>query len=177
MLNLRQLNEGELAATESDTPQFARFSTPNIEVPSRFLGNKGEPLDHGQTERYIYEDGDRASVLGSTFSGDESTDDGDQFAADSDSHHFSTFSAPNFCVPSNCLGNIGEPLDHGQTAVRLSRQRGRPVQRVAIHRGREPYLRENKVAAGGPVRCAIGLLYRHVWRQRNAQHILFAVAY
>ena len=34
--------------------------------------------------------------------------------ANSDVNHFSRFSAPHFGVPSDLLGNIGEPLDYGQ---------------------------------------------------------------
>lgn len=38
----------------------------------------------------------------------------EQSPPNSDAQHFSRFSAPNFRVPSDFLGNIGEPLDYGQ---------------------------------------------------------------
>ncbi|EKM56359.1 uncharacterized protein PHACADRAFT_207613 [Phanerochaete carnosa HHB-10118-sp] len=56
MLNLRQLNhvEGE-SGSNSDAQHFSRFSV-SFNVPSDFLGNIGEPLDHGQLERMKEDD-------------------------------------------------------------------------------------------------------------------------
>lgn len=34
---------------------------------------------------------------------------------DSDPQHFSRFTVPNFRVPSNFIGDIGQPLVHGQS--------------------------------------------------------------
>ena len=50
MLNLRQLNRTDNTQTNSDAQHFSRFSM-NFRVPSDLLGNIGEPLDHGQSER------------------------------------------------------------------------------------------------------------------------------
>lgn len=55
MLNLRQLNSANNAEADSDAQHLSQFSV-DFRVPSNFLGNIGEPLDHGQSER-SYEDG------------------------------------------------------------------------------------------------------------------------
>ena len=54
MLNLRQLNKADNAQTNSDAHHFSRFSM-DFRVSSDLLGNIGEPLDHGQSER-LHED-------------------------------------------------------------------------------------------------------------------------
>ena len=54
MLNLRQLNKADNTQTNSDPQHFSRFSV-DFRVPSDLLGNIGEPLDHGQSER-LHED-------------------------------------------------------------------------------------------------------------------------
>ena len=56
MLNLRQINETEQLNEESNAFRSSKFSAPN------FLGNIGEPLNHYQSERYIFEDEDTNSV-------------------------------------------------------------------------------------------------------------------
>ena len=60
MLNLRQLNQINNTQTDSDPRHFSRLSI-DFRVPSAFLGNIGEPLDHGQSER-VSEDDDMAEV-------------------------------------------------------------------------------------------------------------------
>ena len=62
MLNLRQLGDSEPSAN-SDAQHFSRFSAPNFKVPSNFLGNIGEPLDHGQAERYVHDGCEISNVL------------------------------------------------------------------------------------------------------------------
>ena len=54
MLNLRQLNKADNTQTNSDAHHFSRFSM-DFRVSSGLLGNIGEPLDHGQSER-LHED-------------------------------------------------------------------------------------------------------------------------
>ncbi|EKM56292.1 uncharacterized protein PHACADRAFT_207573 [Phanerochaete carnosa HHB-10118-sp] len=49
ILNLRQLNRTTYESN-SDAQHFSRFSA-SFRVPSDFLGNIGEPLGHGQSER------------------------------------------------------------------------------------------------------------------------------
>ncbi|EKM56267.1 uncharacterized protein PHACADRAFT_193887 [Phanerochaete carnosa HHB-10118-sp] len=57
MLNLRQLGPaGGAGELQSDTRRPSRFSV-NLRVPSDFLRNIGEPLDHGQSEN-VQEDED-----------------------------------------------------------------------------------------------------------------------
>ena len=63
MLNLRQLNKSEHTQASSALPPLSQVSVPNLRVPSGLLGNIGEPLDHEQMERYIYEDGKEALEL------------------------------------------------------------------------------------------------------------------
>ena len=56
MLNLRQSNKSEqVISTDSRARHFSRFSI-SFRVPSNLLGDIGEPLDHGQSERRLYED-------------------------------------------------------------------------------------------------------------------------
>ena len=50
MLNLRQLNKADNTQTTSDAHHFSRFSM-DFRVSSDVLGNIGESLDHGQSER------------------------------------------------------------------------------------------------------------------------------
>ena len=54
MLNLRQLNKPGHSQSNSEDQHLSRFSI-SFCIPSS-LGNIGEPLDHGQSQRYIYED-------------------------------------------------------------------------------------------------------------------------
>lgn len=61
MFNLRQLTAD--CTVDSDGQRFSLFSAPNFRVPSNFLGNIGEPLEHGQEERYAHEDED-VSIFG-----------------------------------------------------------------------------------------------------------------
>ncbi|EKM60203.1 uncharacterized protein PHACADRAFT_189335 [Phanerochaete carnosa HHB-10118-sp] len=50
ILNLRQLNPtAQASENNSDARHFSRFSV-NFRVPSDFLGNIGESLDHGSSE-------------------------------------------------------------------------------------------------------------------------------
>ena len=56
MLNLRQINVKESKGAYSDRRQVSRFTTPLFNTPSVIIGNAGEPLDHGQAERYVYEE-------------------------------------------------------------------------------------------------------------------------
>ena len=61
MLNLRQPNRPEQASsTGSGARHFSRFSI-SFRIPSDFLGNIGESLDHGQSER-LHEDNDPESM-------------------------------------------------------------------------------------------------------------------
>lgn len=53
ILNLRQLNH--TVNTNSDAQHFSRFSV-SFRVPPNFIGNIGEPLDNGQSEREVQED-------------------------------------------------------------------------------------------------------------------------
>lgn len=56
MLNLRQSNRsGRPSSIDSRAQHFSQISV-NFRVPSDFLGNIGEPLDHGQSDRLC--DGD-----------------------------------------------------------------------------------------------------------------------
>lgn len=48
MLNLRQLNR-TAGESNSDARHFSRFSA-SFRMPSDFLGNIGEPLDHSQSD-------------------------------------------------------------------------------------------------------------------------------
>ncbi|EKM60284.1 uncharacterized protein PHACADRAFT_189418 [Phanerochaete carnosa HHB-10118-sp] len=57
ILNLRQLNHTS-RSSNSDALHFSRFSV-NFRIPSDFLGNIGEPLEHGQLE-VMLEGGDGA---------------------------------------------------------------------------------------------------------------------
>ena len=64
MLNLRQSNKSEqVLSTDSRARHFSRFSI-SFRMPSNLLGDIGEPLDHGQSERRLYEgdEPDNASV-------------------------------------------------------------------------------------------------------------------
>ena len=68
MLNLRQSNKSERpSSVDSRARHFSRFSV-SFRMPSDFLGNIGEPLDHGQSEWRLCEDDepDNASVADST---------------------------------------------------------------------------------------------------------------
>ena len=56
MLNLRQFNKSEVSQACSDALHFSRFSM-SFRAPPSSLGNIGEPLDHGQSER-LHEDED-----------------------------------------------------------------------------------------------------------------------
>ncbi|EKM60224.1 uncharacterized protein PHACADRAFT_203473 [Phanerochaete carnosa HHB-10118-sp] len=57
ILNLRQLSPtAEASENNSDAQHFSRSSI-SFRVPSDFLGNMGESLDHGQSERVV-EDSD-----------------------------------------------------------------------------------------------------------------------
>lgn len=54
MLNLRQFNKTDNVESNSDAQHFSRFSI-DFRVPSDFLGNIGEHLDHSQGEQ-LHED-------------------------------------------------------------------------------------------------------------------------
>ena len=62
MLNLRELNASGDATITSDPEHFSRFSAPNFRI-SDILGSIGEPLDHGQAERFD-DNGDELVVEG-----------------------------------------------------------------------------------------------------------------
>lgn len=62
MLNLRQFNKSEHPHTNSDAQHFSRFAV-NLRVPSNFLGNIGEQLDHSQSQR-LHEDEDQLEAAG-----------------------------------------------------------------------------------------------------------------
>lgn len=49
MLNLHQLNHAA-SKSNSDAQHFSRFSV-SFRIPSNFLENIGEPLDHGQSKQ------------------------------------------------------------------------------------------------------------------------------
>lgn len=55
ILTLRQLNH-TANKSNSDAQHFSRFSV-SFRMPSDFLGNIGEPLDHGRSER-VEDNGD-----------------------------------------------------------------------------------------------------------------------
>ncbi|GJE99216.1 hypothetical protein PsYK624_154650 [Phanerochaete sordida] len=57
MLNLREFNSAESAEGNSDFEHFSRFSV-SFRVPSGFMGNIGQPLDHGQLPELCEDDGD-----------------------------------------------------------------------------------------------------------------------
>ena len=54
MLNLRQFNKSEHSQASSGAQRLSQLSAPNFRISSGRLGNIGEPLDHGQAERYTY---------------------------------------------------------------------------------------------------------------------------
>ena len=56
IINLRSLNKIEDPTYNSDANHLSRFSAPNFVVNSNILGNIGEPLEHGQAEKFAYED-------------------------------------------------------------------------------------------------------------------------
>ena len=61
MLNLRQCNRSEQASSvDSRARHFSRFSI-SFRVASNLLGNIGESLDYGQSER-LYEDDEPESM-------------------------------------------------------------------------------------------------------------------
>ncbi|EKM56299.1 uncharacterized protein PHACADRAFT_207577 [Phanerochaete carnosa HHB-10118-sp] len=61
MLNLRQLNH-TASQSSSDPQHFSRFSV-SFRVPSDLLGNIGEPLDHGQSERVEGDDNNNSCAV------------------------------------------------------------------------------------------------------------------
>ncbi|EKM60201.1 uncharacterized protein PHACADRAFT_246056 [Phanerochaete carnosa HHB-10118-sp] len=62
ILNLRQLGHAaEASENNSDAQRFSRFSV-SFRVPSDFLGNIGETLDHGQSEQ-VEEDNDESHCV------------------------------------------------------------------------------------------------------------------
>ena len=60
MLNLRQFGSSQQTMDNSEDLRFSQLFTLNFRVPSSFLGNIGEPLDHSQATRYIYGEGDNS---------------------------------------------------------------------------------------------------------------------
>ena len=62
LFNLRQFNTSKASSASRGPQNFSQFSIPGFNVPSGFLGNIGEPLDHSQSGRYIHED-DEESVV------------------------------------------------------------------------------------------------------------------
>ena len=74
MLNLRSLNYADTPPPEdSDAQHFSRFSHPMFRHTSVLLGNIGEPLDHGQAERYIRGDDAQPSDGGEAPAAKDST--------------------------------------------------------------------------------------------------------
>ena len=63
MLNLRQFNNLECSTSNSNMEHLSKFSVVNFRVPSEFLGNLGEPLDHNQAEQYGCEDDNDAGEM------------------------------------------------------------------------------------------------------------------
>ena len=62
MLNLRQLNSAQ--DQDSDEGRFSLFSHPIFRYNSAIIGNIGEPLQHGQLDRYILDEDDPPSDAG-----------------------------------------------------------------------------------------------------------------
>ncbi|EKM56302.1 uncharacterized protein PHACADRAFT_253360 [Phanerochaete carnosa HHB-10118-sp] len=67
MLNLRQLDYAT-SESNSDAQQVSRFSV-SFRVPSDFLGNIGEPLEYGQSERVEDNDNDGSSAAEESWDG------------------------------------------------------------------------------------------------------------
>ena len=64
MLNLRQSNKSEseqVLSTNSKARHSSRLSI-SFRMPSNLLGDIGEPLDHGQSTRRLYEDHEPESM-------------------------------------------------------------------------------------------------------------------